>query len=323
MRRDEKAHCFDEMCGDSRAMRRVYELIERLADSEATVLILGESGTGKELVARALHRRSRRAEAPFIAVSCAALPATLLESELFGHVQGAFTDAHQERTGLFLQASGGTLFLDEVGEMPAEVQAKLLRALQERKLRPVGGSQEVAFDARVIAATHRDLEAEIQRGSFRQDLYYRINVLRVELPPLRSRGRDVLLLAQSFLRRAAERGKKHIVGLSAEAAHRLLRYDWPGNVRELENCIEAAVALSSREQIDVDDLPEPVRREQPRALVVQTADPEDLPSLAEVERRYVQKVLAAVGGNKSAAAKILGFDRRTLYRKLESYASVC
>lgn len=323
MRRDEKAHCFDEMCGDSRAMRRVYELIERLADSEATVLILGESGTGKELVARALHRRSRRAEAPFIAVSCAALPATLLESELFGHVQGAFTDARQERTGLFLQASGGTLFLDEVGEMPAEVQAKLLRALQERKLRPVGGSQEVAFDARVIAATHRDLEAEIQRGSFRQDLYYRINVLRVELPPLRSRGRDVLLLAQSFLRRAAERGKKHIVGLSAEAAHRLLRYDWPGNVRELENCIEAAVALSSREQIDVDDLPEPVRREQPRALVVQTADPEDLPSLAEVERRYVQKVLAAVGGNKSAAAKILGFDRRTLYRKLESYASVC
>lgn len=311
---------FEEMLGQSPAMKRVFDLIGRVADTDTTILISGESGTGKELVARAVHHRSRRAHAPFVAINCAALPATLLESELFGHVKGSFTDAKQDRVGLFLQAEGGTLFLDEMGEIPAEMQAKLLRALQERKVRPVGGSTEQPFDARIIAATNRDLEDAVERGNFREDLYYRINVVRIETPPLRSRGEDVLVLAHAFLARAAERSGKKVTGISSDAAHRLRDYNWPGNVRELENCIEAGVALTKYEQLVVDDLPERIRRYQPQDFTVQTADPAALPTLDEVERRYILRVLASVGGNKSAASKILGVDRRTLYRKLESYA---
>src|SRR5262249_6924250 len=291
--------------------------IEQVAGADATVLITGESGTGKELVARAIHELGPRAEAPFVAINCAAIPASLLESELFGHVKGAFTDAKGQKRGLFVQASSGTLFLDEIGEMPAEVQVKLLRVLQERRVRPVGGEEEVPFDARLIAATNRDLETEVEDGRFRPDLYYRINVVHIEVPPLRSRQGDILVMAQHFLRRHAERSRKDVVGISRPAAQKLLDYDWPGNVRELENCLERAVALTRMSEIGVDDLPERVREHQSKKLEV-SDNPEEMITLEEMERRYVRRVLAACGGNKTQAAKTLGLDRRTLYRRLES-----
>src|SRR5690606_2490159 len=304
----------------SPAMRKVNDLIGRVAESDANVLITGESGTGKELVARALHMRSPRSGGPFVAVNCAAVPETLLESELFGHAKGAFTDARQARTGLFVQASGGTLFLDEVGEMPLGMQPKILRSLQERRVRPVGGNTEVPFDARLITATNRDLETEVAERRFREDLYYRINVVRIEVPPLRARGNDILLLAQHFIERAAQRSGKSVVGLVSAAAEKLLSYDWPGNVRELENCIERAVALTRFDQVTVEDLPEKVRNYQSSHIVVASDDPNELLPMQEVERRYIQRVLKSVGGNKTQAAKVLGFDRRTLYRKLDRYA---
>jgi two-component system response regulator HydG len=312
---------FADMVGSSPAMKRVYELLERVADTDATVLITGESGTGKELVARALHKRGRRGGGPFVAVNCAAVPEPILESELFGHMKGAFTDAKSGRTGLFLQASTGTLFLDEIGEMPLGMQVKLLRALQERKVRPVGGEQEVPFDARIVAATNRDLEGEVESHKFREDLYYRINVVRVQVPPLRARGNDVLLLAQSFVERFAAQNVKRVMGLSSPAAEKLLAYEWPGNVRELQNCIERAVALTQFEQITVDDLPEKVRNYKSSRLIVAAEDPSELLTMEEVERRYILKVLQTVGGNKTLAAQVLGFDRRTLYRKLERYGA--
>jgi two-component system response regulator HydG len=303
--------------GDSPAIRHVTELVRRVSDTDATVLITGESGTGKELVARALHELSGRREQPFVAVNCAAMPAALLESELFGHVRGAFTDAKRSRPGLFVQAGTGTLFLDEIGEMPLEMQVKLLRVLQERRVRPVGGDEEVAFEARVVTATNRDLETEVEERRFREDLFYRINVVAIPMPPLRSRGSDVLTLAQHFLRRIAERSGKGVEGISTEAARKLLDYDWPGNVRELENCIERAVALCRLSEITVDDLPEKVREHQSSRLVIATDAPDELITLDEMERRYVRQVLAAVGGNKTHAARVLGIDRRSLYRRLE------
>ena len=307
----------DDMIGESPVMRKVHDVVSRVATTDATVLIVGESGTGKELIARALHAKSVRGEGPFVAVNCAAMPATLLESELFGHMKGAFTDARQSRKGLFLEASGGTLLLDEIAEMPAEMQAKLLRALQERTVRPVGGSAEVPFDVRIIAATNRDLESEVEKGTFREDLFYRINVVRIESPPLRSRGNDVLLLAQLFLERAARRNNKDVSGLSTTAAQKLLAYDWPGNVRELQNCMEQAVALTQFQQIVVEDLPEKISRYRVETFSIPTENPAELLPMEEVELRYILKVLKAVGGNKTAAARVLGFDRRTLYRKLE------
>jgi two-component system response regulator HydG len=308
------------MIGQSPAMRKVHELIERVAESEANVMITGESGTGKELVAHAVHTRSQRKEGPFVAVNCAAVPETLLESELFGHSKGAFTDARQARTGLFVQANGGTLFLDEIAEMPLGVQPKLLRALQERRVRPVGGNIELPFDARLITATNRDLDTEVADRRFREDLYYRINVVRIDVPPLRSRGNDCLLLAQFFIERAAQRSGKKVVGLVSGAAEKLLSYDWPGNVRELENCMERAVALTRFDQITVEDLPEKVRSYQSSHVVVASDDPSELLPMQEIERRYIQSVLKSVSGNKTQAAKLLGFDRRTLYRKLDRYA---
>ena len=308
------------MIGESPAMKKVYDLIERVAESEANVMITGESGTGKELVAHAVHARSLRRDGPFVAVNCAAVPETLLESELFGHSKGAFTDARQSRTGLFVQANGGTLFLDEVAEMPLGVQPKLLRALQERRVRPVGGNLELPFDARLITATNRDLESEVADKRVREDLFYRINVVRIEVPPLRARGNDCLLLAQHFIERAAQRSGKRVVGLVSTAAEKLLSYDWPGNVRELENCMERAVALTRFDQITVEDLPEKVRNYQSSHLVVASDDPTELLPMHEIERRYIQRVLQGVSGNKTQAAKLLGFDRRTLYRKLDRYA---
>ncbi|MGZ3477373.1 MAG: sigma-54-dependent transcriptional regulator, partial [Polyangiales bacterium] len=229
-----------ELVGQSPSMQEVYDLLARVADSDATVLVTGESGTGKEVVARALHRRGRRASGPFVAINCAAMPESLLESELFGHVRGAFTDAKASRTGLFLQAHGGTLFLDEIGELPLSLQPKLLRALQEKRVRPVGATQEMPFDARIVAATNRDLETAVEEGRFREDLFFRINVIQIDLPPLRARGNDILYLAQTFLRTFAERASKKVIGLSTSAGQKMLEYSWPGNVRELQNAMERA-----------------------------------------------------------------------------------
>ena len=313
-----EARRYDDILGDSPAMRQVYDLLERVKDSDASVLVTGESGTGKELVARALHRRSRRRDGPFVAVNCAAMPESLLENELFGHARGAFTDAKAARAGLFVQAAGGTLFLDEIGELPIGLQPKLLRALQERKVRPLGADAEVAFDARLVTATNRDLEGAVADGRFREDLFYRVNVIHIELPALRGRGNDVLLLAQDFLERFAAVAGRQITSISAGAAEKLLGYAWPGNVRELQNCVERAVALAQYGEIVVEDLPEKIRKYRRTHMVIATDDPAELVTMEQVERRYIERVLEAVSG-KTEAAKVLGFDRTTLYRKLERY----
>jgi two-component system response regulator HydG len=307
------------LLGESQAMKKVFDLIRRVADTDTSVLITGESGTGKELVARALHEGSGRREASFIAVNCAAVPANLLESELFGHARGAFTDAKRDREGLFLRADGGTVLLDEIGEMPAEMQPKLLRVLQERKLRPVGSDREISFDTRIISSTNRDLEAEVEEGRFREDLFYRLNVVQIHVPPLRARGNDILILAQHFLEQVAERMDKSVRGITAEAAKKLLEYDWPGNVRQLENVVERAVTLTEFDKLTVEDLPDKITAYEAPPRRLGAADPEHMLSLAELERRYIEQVLAATDGNKTQAAKVLGLDRRTLYRKLERW----
>jgi two-component system response regulator AtoC len=310
-----------DLLAGSPSMQRVIEVLQRVVDADASVLIEGESGTGKELVARALHRRGRRSGGPFVAVNCAAVPEALLESELFGHVRGAFTDARAARPGLFVQASGGTLFLDEIGELPLSLQPKLLRALQERAVRPVGADLEVPFDARIIAATNRNLESAVEEGRFRQDLYFRIDVIRVDIPPLRERGNDVLLLAQHFIDRCARKVGKAVVGLSPAVAKRLLDYPWPGNVRELQNCIERAVTLARYERLAVDDLPEKVRRYRRWSLAAGREGRAELVSLEEMERVHVLRVLERAGNNRKLAAQILGVDRKTLYRKLLRYGT--
>jgi two-component system response regulator HydG len=316
----ETAGSFGSLLGESPPMRKLFGLLERLASSDATVLIAGESGTGKELVARALHQRGPRSAGPFVAINCAAVPETLLESELFGHVRGAFTDARADHKGLLEQASGGTLLLDEIGDLPAGSQAKLLRVLEDRRVRPLGSAREIPIDVRVIAATHRDLEALVDEGRFRQDLLFRINVVRLDLPPLRARGNDVLLLAQAFLENLAARTGRRVLRFAPPAAEKLLAYHWPGNVRELRNCIEHAVALAGGEEIGVQDLPERVRAHRAREHVLPAQDPAELVPLEEVERRYILQVLDAVSGNRTEAARVLGLDRKTLYRKLASYA---
>jgi DNA-binding NtrC family response regulator len=317
LRRRVDEHELPNVIGESEAMRRMADIVSRVAETDANVLITGESGTGKELVARALHERSGR-KGPFLAINCAAVPESLLENELFGHARGAFTDARTASAGLFVEADHGTLFLDEVGEMPLGMQAKLLRALQERKVRPLGATQEIPFDARVVTATNRELEHEIEAKRFREDLYYRINVVRVDVPPLRRRGKDILLLAQTFLERNGKRSGKEVCGLGRAVAERFMAYDWPGNVRELENCIERAVALARFQELTLDDLPAKIREHRSMEVNETGEDPAHLPSMDEVEQRYIRKVLAAVSGNKTLAAKVLGFDRRTLYRKLKT-----
>ena len=247
------------------------------------------------------------------------MPDALLESELFGHVKGAFTDARNARTGLFVQADSGTLFMDEIGELSMTLQPKLLRALQERRVRPVGGESEVPFDARIVAATNRDLETAVHEHAFREDLFYRLNVIHIELPPLRARGGDILLLAQHFLERFAASFAKPVGGISKAAAEKLLAYGWPGNVRELSNCIERAVALTRFEEVLVEDLPEKVQNYKPSQMVLDSGDPSELVTMDELERRYILRVLEALNGNKSLAAQTLGLDRKTLYRKLQLY----
>jgi DNA-binding NtrC family response regulator len=308
-----------DLIAESPAMRPVLELMERVAPSDANVLVTGEHGTGKEVVARWIHAASGRRDHTLVVVNVGGLSEGVFESELFGHVRGAFTDAKSDKLGLLAQADKGTLFLDEIGDMPLGLQPKLLRVLEERKVRPVGGGKEVAFDVRLISATNRDLEDAIQQGQFREDLYFRLNVIQISLPPLRARGSDVLLIAQSFVDHFAKQAGKAVLGLSPEAAERLSSYAWPGNVRELRNAIERAVALTQHERITVDDLPERIRAYKVSHVLVASQDPEELVNLAEVEKRYIARVLGAVGGNKSTAAKILGIDRTTLYKKLAQY----
>jgi len=322
-----RARGVGDLIGESPAMQRVFRLIERMAVAPSSVLITGESGTGKELVARALHQLSPRSNGPFVAINCAALPEALLESELFGHVRGAFTDARTHREGLFSQARGGTLMLDEIGDLPAALQPKLLRVLQERKVRPVGGDREIPLDVRIIAATHQDLDALSERGDFRSDLLFRLDVLRLDLPPLRERGQDVLLLASRLLTGHAESMGRPTPRIGPDVARALLAYRWPGNVRELQNAMERAAALCDGDELHLHDLPPRIssaaRASQtaasPATLAPLPAATELLP-LAEVERRHIQTVLQATGGNRAHAARILGLDRKTLWRKLRAWA---
>ena len=319
LRRKLEPAAFGEIVGESVEIRTLIDLLERVSDSDANILIEGESGTGKELVAKAIHSRSRRKAGPFVAVNCAAVPETLIESELFGHVKGAFTDARAPQKGLFLQAHGGTLFLDEIGELSQTVQPKLLRALQERKVRAVGATQEVPFDARIITATNRDIAAMVEDARFREDLFFRLNVVGVRVPPLRSRGHDVLLLAHRFLAQFSDRAGRPVKGMSAPAAEKLLAYAWPGNVRELQNAMERAVALTRHDEVGIDDLPEKIRTYRSSHVVIAAESPSELVPLEELERRYILRVLDAAAGNKTEAARILGLDRKTLYRKLERW----
>ena len=302
---------FEKIITKSAKMQRVIEVIKVVAKSNATVLVTGESGTGKELVARAIHSQSNRHSKPFIAVSCAALPESLLESELFGHEKGSFTGAYAQKKGRFEFAEGGTLFLDEVGEMSANIQVHLLRVLEEKEFTRVGGNEPIKVDVRVISATNKDLRKAIEKQEFREDLYYRLNVVNVELPPLRERKEDVPLLAQHFLNKFASENRKEISGFSPEALEFLLDYDWPGNVRELENAIERAVILAKNSLITVDDLPQ-----ENLSLGYSIGSKK---SMKEVEKEHILNVLHKTGDNYSEAARILEISRMTLYNKAKEY----
>jgi DNA-binding NtrC family response regulator len=312
--------------GSNPAMVELFKLVLRVAGTRSSVLIYGESGTGKELIARTIHHHSPRREQPFVAVNCTSLSETLLESELFGHVKGAFTGAIERRPGLFLEANRGTVFLDEVGDMSLAMQAKLLRVLQEHEVKPVGGTETVPVDTRVVAATHQDLEGLVRTGRFREDLYYRLNVVSLKVPPLRDRPDDVPLLAVHFLRQYSAQSGRPVHGFSRVAMSALVRYGWPGNVRELENVVDRAVALATGSVIEEADLPErllAVVGGQPapesRAVTSPLLGLSDRPPLEEIIRRYVLGVLAEAGGNKSEAARVLGIPRRSLYRMIERY----
>jgi|ERR1700675_831930 len=308
---------FGGMIGESAPMRRLYQMIAKAGQSTAPVLLLGETGTGKELVARYLHLAGLRREKVFIPVDCSALTPTLVESELFGHVKGAFTGAVYSQRGLLQAAHEGTIFLDEIGELPIILQAKLLRVLQEKEIRPVGSTERTPIDVRVIAATNRDLEAGVRAGTFRQDLYFRLNVIQIRVPTLRERKLDIPLLVAYFLKKISDR-LRPVRAISDDALRQLMTYDWPGNVRELENAIECAVALSSASVLGVDDL----------ASVPNGASAGSLPDLTElvpipeIERRAILRAVRETGGDKLAAARLLQIGKTTLYRKLKVYAGV-
>jgi DNA-binding NtrC family response regulator len=308
----------DGIIGTSANIQDVLRMISRLKDTRTPVLISGESGTGKELVARAIHFRGTMAQTPFVAVDCGSLVPTLMESELFGYEKGAFTGAIKTKAGLFQAANGGTIFLDEIGELPLEMQAKLLRVLQEKEVRPVGSNDHVTVDVRVIAATNRDLEAAYRDGTFREDLYFRLNVVTVHLPALRDRRSDIPMLVHHFLDRYAPGANLQV---TAAAMKSLLHYDWPGNVRELENCVARAVTLGDHQIIDVNDLPPAIRTEQPSAAALSPQDSASLSTtaLAEMERMTILRVFEQANGDKALAGKMLGISRATLYRKLKRY----
>jgi DNA-binding NtrC family response regulator len=303
--------------GRSRGFVEVLKLAETVAPSESTVLISGESGTGKEVLARYVHDLSDRADRSFASINCGALPESLLESELFGHVRGSFTGAVRDKEGLFVAARGGTFFLDEVGEMTPATQVKLLRVLQEREVIPVGATEPVPVDVRIVAATNRDLDEEIRRGTFRSDLFYRLNVITLHLPPLRDRPEDVTLLAEFFLEKFSTSRKREPLPLSPEALAALQAYDWPGNVRELENALERAAVLSRGDQIELGALPPRITDRPAQPLVAAALPPN--PTMEIIERAYIHWVLHSENGNKSRAAEVLGIDPSTLYRKLQRY----
>ncbi|MBI3896527.1 MAG: sigma-54-dependent Fis family transcriptional regulator [Acidobacteria bacterium] len=315
------SHGFGRLVGQSQPMQHVFKVIQRVASSRAPVLILGESGTGKELVARSIHEHSPWRDKPFLPVDCAALVPSLIESELFGYVRGAFTGAIRSKDGLLQTANGGTLFLDEVAELPVELQTRLLRAIQEKEFKPVGSTRRIPFDARIIAATNRNLQAAIEQGSFRKDLFFRLNVVSLVLPPLRERKVDIPLLAEQILHRLMQarggnRNQRDRWMLSSEALDRLLAYDWPGNVRELENCMERAMTLGSGPVIRACDLPSNIHLPPPATA---TSSPESVIPLEEMERQAILRALSGAGGDKLLAARLLGIGKTTLYRKLRKY----
>lgn len=315
-----RKYSFSEIIGKSEPLQRVFRVVEKVADTNVNVLIQGESGTGKELIARALHHRSSRSSKPFLAVNCGAVPETLLESELFGHTKGSFTGASGDKKGLFRAADGGSLFLDEIGEMPQQLQVKLLRAVQEQEVTPIGASRAVPFDVRIIAATNKDLETEVASNRFREDLYYRLNVVEINLPPLRERREDIPLLAKHFSVMAARDQNSDEKPLTKEAMGILVNHKWPGNVRELRNAIERAYLLSA-DEIDEQSLPPKIRNGYQPGFEIR--DPEGIrPTLEEIERRYILETLQSVGNDKTAAAEILGIDLSTLYRKLKKYNEI-
>ncbi len=313
----QQRYSFGNIIGKSPQMQRVFNLIKQVANTNSNVIIYGKSGTGKELVAKAIHYNSPRKDKPFIAVNCSAIPESLLESELFGHEKGAFTGAVSSRKGLFEEANGGTIFLDEIGDMSLAMQAKLLRVLEEKEIRAVGSDKPKKVDVRVIAATHKDLEKAVKEGTFREDLFYRLNVIPIYLPELRERVEDIPLLVEYFLKKYNEEAKKN-VRISKEALACMMKYSWPGNVRELENLIERLVVLSTGDEIRVEDLPEHIRVCKAETIVEELTLGDKI-TLEELEKRYILKVLRETGWHKSNAAKILGIDRRTLYRKIEEY----
>ncbi len=313
-------YSFNEIIGKSEGLQDIFRIVEKIADTNAGVLIQGESGTGKELIAKSIHFNSRRAAKPFLAVNCGALPENLLESELFGHTKGSFTGAISDKKGLFRAADGGTLFLDEIGEMPQSLQVKLLRALQEHEVLPVGASSPVKFDARIIAATNKNLETEVVENRFREDLFYRLNVIEISLPPLRERREDILLLVKHFVSKTAKEQNAPEKNLSSEAMSAMLNYDWQGNIRELQNAVERAFLLSD-EEILRENLPPKIKNESSNQFEMR--DSEGLrPTLEEMERRYILEVMKSVEDDKTEAADILGIDLSTLYRKLKKYEEV-
>jgi DNA-binding NtrC family response regulator len=315
----ERQYGFENVIARSEAMKEVLGLVGRIAGSTASVLITGESGTGKELIARSIHYNSPRARQPFVAVNLAAVPESLIESELFGHKRGAFTDARADRLGLFAEADAGSIFLDEIGELALPLQAKLLRVLQEHEIRPLGATKTQRVDVRVIAATNRNLESMLADGSFREDLYYRLNVIQVDLPPLRSRPEDIVPLAEHYLAAVgAKQDPPRRLSVAPETQQILLGYGWPGNVRELHNVLERGVALARGDEIRADDLPGHVRERKPGDFLA--AAVARRMTMADLEREYIARVLEDEGGNKTRAAQRLGLDRKTLYRKLEEYA---
>ncbi len=306
---------FHHLIGKSPSMQKIYDLIERISNTSSNVLITGESGTGKELVAKAIHYHGGRKENPFVAINCAAIPETLLESELFGYKKGAFTDARSDKRGLLFEAHEGTLFLDEVTEMPLTLQAKLLRVIEEREVRPLGDTTSYPLDVRIISTSNRDIEFFIKQGQFREDLYYRLKVIDIEMPPLRERREDIPLLIQHFITRFNAELKKNLSGVSEEALRLLLNYSWPGNVRELENVIQRAITLSRHDVILPEDLPASLHLTKDDQLLEKAT--EGRLTLDQLEKEYIRRILVQTGGNKSKAAEILGLDRKTLYRKLQ------
>jgi DNA-binding NtrC family response regulator len=305
---------YENIIGKSPAMRAVFEKVRLVADTKSTVLISGESGTGKELIARALHHNSSRRHKPFVPVNCAAIPETLIESELFGHEKGAFTGATERRTGLFQAANGGTLFIDEIGEMKVGLQSKLLRVIETRRIMAVGSSREIEVDVRLVAATNRDLQEEVKKGAFREDLYYRLKVVAIHLPPLRERSEDIPLLVRYFLDEIARENQRPTRDIAPEALDLLLAYSWPGNVRELRNTLEGIIVLSTRERIEVADLPEHLRQGVSAQAVIRQGM-----TMAEIEREAIRRALEQSGGRRTEAAKSLALSVRTLQRKIKEY----